>query len=196
MTVHPTSGGKNMSAKRNDPPNRRGSNTWILLLVLAVFVAGTAYWAVQRRASAPTEPGSVYVAAPEGAPAPAAAHDHSATAPAAMSDTVPSYFASAEAAQPYPAIVSPDKFWQPVVVRAYQVAREMPGTLAQQPCYCFCYRIGHRGLLDCFASDHGSACSVCIQEALLAERMQKEGRSAPQIREAIIRGDWRSVELN
>ena len=124
-------------------------------------------------------------------------HDPSAMAPAPSPETIPSYFASAEAAQPYPATLPPSQFPHPIIARAYQVAREIPGTLAQQPCYCFCYKTaGHRGLLDCYADLHGSACSVCIQEALLAEKLHKEGRSAAQIREAIIRGDWRSVELN
>jgi len=31
---------------------------------------------------------------------------------------------------------------------------------------------------------------VCIKEVLLANRLHKQGKTAAQIREAIIRGDW------
>jgi Protein of unknown function with PCYCGC motif len=118
-------------------------------------------------------------------------------APEVTGDTIPSYFASAEAAKPYPATLPPEQFPNPVVAHAYRVAQEIPGVLAQQPCYCYCYKTaGHRGLLDCWADLHGSACSVCIQEALFTEKLTKEGRTPAQIREAIIRGDWRTVELN
>jgi hypothetical protein len=167
-----------------------------MLLVLGVFIAGTVYWATQREAPETAPPASASATAPA-APPMMPMDAHSLMQPAVTPETIPSYFASAEAAQPYPATLPPSQFPHPIIARAYQVAKEIPGTLAQQPCYCYCSRTaGHRGLLDCFADLHGSACSVCIQEALLADKLQKEGRSASQIREAIIRGDWRTVELN
>ena len=213
MTNHPNPQGKKAASKparilagKHDhrAANQKSAN-WIVPLVLAVFVAGTMYWVVSSPATIPAPQTSTSPADPAQSSlnsSPVADHEaHSAMAPATASDpaseTIPSYFASAEAAQPYPATVPPQQFPNPVIAHAYRVAREIPGTLAQQPCYCACYRTaGHRGLLDCFASLHGAACSVCIQEALLAEKLQKEGRSASQIREAIIRGDWQSVALN
>jgi len=40
---------------------------------------------------------------------------------------------------------------------AYQVAREIPETLAQIYCYCRCDQtVGHRSLVDCFSDAHGS----------------------------------------
>jgi hypothetical protein len=219
MSVKQT--GEQKTSGTGDHSSKQGSNTWIIVLVLVGFVGGIGYWAVSNRSSTPPEPGSVYVAAPENspaarsgatsvppnaaptpAPAAGAPHDHSdpnhthAEMAPPSADTIPSYFASAEAARPFPRTVPPGNFWNPVVVRAYAAAQEIPGVLAQQPCYCFCYRIGHRGLLDCFASEHGSVCSVCIQEALLADQMTKQGRSPSQIREAIIRGEWREIALN
>ena len=40
---------------------------------------------------------------------------------------------------------------------AYQVAREIPQTLAQIYCYCRCDQsAGHRSLVDCFSDPHGA----------------------------------------
>jgi hypothetical protein len=36
---------------------------------------------------------------------------------------------------------------------------------------------------------------ICIKEVLLAYRMHKAGKKAPEIRQAIIRGDWQYEDL-
>jgi hypothetical protein len=71
---------------------------------------------------------------------------------------------------------------------AYQVAKEIPRTLAQLPCYCECDQAyGHKSLQTCFVDDHASHCSVCVDEALLAYKLQKEDKLSPdQVREKII----------
>lgn len=71
---------------------------------------------------------------------------------------------------------------------AYQVVREIPQTIAQLPCYCYCDEgFGHKSLYTCYESDHSAQCATCIQEALLAYRLQKEqGLTPEQIRERII----------
>ena len=71
---------------------------------------------------------------------------------------------------------------------AYRVAREIPQTLAQLPCYCHCDRsFGHKSLHTCFEDDHASQCAVCVDEALLAYKLQKEGKLTPEeIRTRII----------
>ncbi|HJT71120.1 MAG TPA: hypothetical protein VJ731_13050 [Terriglobales bacterium] len=38
-----------------------------------------------------------------------------------------------------------------------------------------------------------ATCNICIKEALLADRMHREGKSAEEIRAAIIHGDWANV---
>jgi Protein of unknown function with PCYCGC motif len=176
-------------ANKQPGPNPKSTSNWLVPLIVAVVVAGVFLWVRQQNQPAPQSSDST---------APAATSEPIASmAPEVTGDTVPSYFASAEAAKPYPATLPPEQFPNPIVAHAYQVAKEIPGTLAQQPCYCYCsITAGHRGLLDCYADLHASSCSVCIQEALLAEKLTKEGRSASEIREAIIRGDWRTVELN
>jgi hypothetical protein len=179
--------------KDQNPTGKKTSN-WIIPAIVALFVAGMVYWINQQNSVAPAQQPS--------ASAPAAASESTGpsvmmNAPEPTPETIPSHFGSAEAAKPYPKTLPPEQFPNPIIAHAYRVAQEMPGTLAQQPCYCYCYKTaGHRGLLDCYADLHASSCSVCIQEALLTEKLQKEGRSASQIREAIIRGDWRNVELN
>src|SRR5215210_2948621 len=71
---------------------------------------------------------------------------------------------------------------------AYQVAREIPQTLAQLPCYCYCDQgFGHKSLHTCFESDHSAHCATCVNEALMAYRLQKdEGLAPAQIRQRII----------
>ena len=70
--------------------------------------------------------------------------------PATQAGAVPVFFNRAEDAAPFPATLEPTNFRQADVREAYQTAKEIPGVLAQQPCYCYCQRKGHRGLLDCF----------------------------------------------
>ena len=71
---------------------------------------------------------------------------------------------------------------------AYRVAKEIPETLAQLPCYCYCDRgMGHKSLHSCFEDDHAAHCAVCVDEALLAYTLQKDSQMTPQqVREKII----------
>ncbi|HEV2803134.1 MAG TPA: CYCXC family (seleno)protein [Pyrinomonadaceae bacterium] len=71
---------------------------------------------------------------------------------------------------------------------AYAVVKEIPETIAQLPCYCHCDEgFGHKSLHTCFVDDHAAHCATCIEEALLAYRLQKEQKLTPtQIRERII----------
>lgn len=110
---------------------------------------------------------------------------------------VPPYFKSLKAAEPLPPVLPAERFkkW-PIVERAYALAARIPGVLAQEPCYCPCNReLAHRSLLDCYASDHTAGCSICVREAYLAYQLTKQGRTPAQIRQAIIHGDWKNVDL-
>ena len=71
---------------------------------------------------------------------------------------------------------------------AYKAAQEIPRTLAQLPCYCECDQAyGHKSLQTCFVDDHAMHCAVCVDEALLAYKLQKEEKLSPeQVREKII----------
>ncbi len=106
----------------------------------------------------------------------------------------PPYHKSAEDAEPLPQTLSPSQFTNPVIAEAYQIARDIPVVLAQQPCYCHCNReFGHTSLLDCFTSTHTAGCGICMGETFFAYRMTKEGKTPAEIREGIMRGDWKQT---
>jgi hypothetical protein len=102
---------------------------------------------------------------------------------------VPVYFERAEDAMPFPATLDPAEFKPGSVREAYQVAKEIPEVLVQQPCYCYCQNQGHRSLLDCYRTGHATSCDICMKEALLAGQMHREAKTPEQIRTAIIRGE-------
>ena len=85
-----------------------------------------------------------------------------------------------------PRTLAPEKF--PGKTRqAYQAARDIPQTLAQLPCYCYCDRgMGHKSLHSCFEDEHAAHCDVCVNEAIMAYGMQKQGATPAQIRAQII----------
>jgi len=99
---------------------------------------------------------------------------------------VPVYFSQVADAMPFPPTLDPSQFQISTIREAYSVAKEIPGVLAQQPCYCYCQRQGHRSLLDCFTSLHGTRCDICINEARLAGQLSRQGKTAEEIRAAII----------
>ena len=141
---------------------------------------------------------------PSSKPAPTAqnaGHDaHGASSPtapsAAMTPRIPDYVADLAAARPLPKTLSPAQFSNASVKAAYQIALEHPDVLAQQPCYCYCDTgFGHKSLLDCHIDSHSAECMVCMKEALLAGKMNKEGKNAEQIRAAIVRGEWKDIQV-
>ena len=71
---------------------------------------------------------------------------------------------------------------------AYQVAHDMPDVLDQLYCYCECDKhSGHRSLLSCYTDHHAANCDVCVNEALYAARMAKQGYKTAEIRREIDR---------
>ena len=118
----------------------------VKLLALAALTTG-----VLTAGCSPSEPETEWKPVPVQKPA----AESSASPTAAR--RVPPYHASAEAAKPIPQLVPAEYFRDyPLVARAYRIAAEIPGVIAQQPCFCYCDKIGHRSLLDCYASDHGA----------------------------------------
>jgi hypothetical protein len=100
---------------------------------------------------------------------------------------VPAYMTDPQALEKLGPTLPPEQFFGKAR-EAYQVAREIPETLAQLPCYCYCDEgHGHKSLHTCYESDHSAHCATCIQEALVAYRLQKqEGLTPSQVRERII----------
>ena len=79
---------------------------------------------------------------------------------------------------------------------AYELASKIPNVIYQQPCYCYCDRsMGHKSLHSCFEGTHGAECSTCLQELYYTYKMNKQGKSAQQIRAGIIKGDFKQIDL-
>ena len=75
-----------------------------------------------------------------------------------------------------------------VTARAYKAAMEIPEVLDSLHCYCECKKnFGHKSLLTCYVDRHAEHCSVCIDEAIMAHKLHKEGKNIVSIRKAVDR---------
>ena len=99
---------------------------------------------------------------------------------------VPAHYETAPGPNTLAPTLNPTKFIGKTR-QAYEVAGKIPATLAQLPCYCSCDEtVGHKSLQSCFVDEHAASCAVCVDEALLAYKLEKGGKTAEQIREQII----------
>src|SRR5271155_436533 len=99
-----------------------------------------------------------------------------------------------------PDILTKDQLWgadaqYPYQTHAYDLAAKIPVVLHQQPCYCYCDRMGHNSLHSCFENTHGARCSTCLKELYYSYQQHEKGKTAVQIRAGIIKGDWKSIDL-
>jgi hypothetical protein len=100
-----------------------------------------------------------------------------------------------------PPILGREQLWAgnaqyPFQTHAYELAAKIPAVLHQQPCYCYCDRgMGHNSLHSCFEGAHGAQCSICLKELYYSYSMNKKGKTAAQIRQGIIKGEWKQVDL-
>ena len=99
---------------------------------------------------------------------------------------VPAY-QSEESAKTLPPTLSPEMFTGEVRA-AYEVAKRIPETIAQLPCFCRCDRsMKHKSLHSCYVDDHAVRCGICINSAMKAYKLQLEKKMTPtQIREELI----------
>ena len=151
------------------------NKSWLLIAGIAIL--GLAAILMVNNKSTPQTPAS---------PAPVADHSHSPM-PATAAKTMPAHFQQAPARSTLGPTLPPEQFTGPVR-DAYRAAREIPQTIAQMPCYCHCDRgMGHKSLYSCFEDDHASHCATCVNEALLALKLEREGKLSPaQIRDKIV----------
>jgi Protein of unknown function with PCYCGC motif len=153
----------------------RGNGIWRFLSATALFGFALALVLVPQRAASKS---------PQAASSPQSTADES----------VPAYHAQAPLGA-LPATMNPELFTDPVVQNAYAIAAKIKKALYQQPCYCHCDRSqGHKSLLDCFASKHGSGCGTCIYEDFYTFEQSNKGKSAARIRAGIIKGEWKSID--
>ena len=114
---------------------------------------------------------------------------------------VPAYNAGPPAkGEKLPSILKKEQLWganaqYPFQTHAYELASKIPAVLHQQPCYCHCDRMGHNSLHSCFENTHGAECGTCLKELYYSYSQTKKGKTAAQIREGIIKGDWNQIDL-
>ena len=153
---------------------------WILIAGVALLVVA-AVWMVNS-ANNPSQVTPLKNTDQSVAQTPPPRHEHSTTA-----KTVPAHFEVPPSKSSLGATLDPNSFTG-ITRDAYRAAREIPVTLAQLPCYCHCDRgFGHKSLYSCFQDDHASHCDVCVREAVLALKLEKEQKMTPaQIRDTIV----------
>jgi hypothetical protein len=100
-----------------------------------------------------------------------------------------------------PAILTKADLWgsdaqYPFQTHAYELAAKIPIILHQQPCYCYCDRMGHNSLHSCFEGTHGAQCATCLKELYYSYVQYKKGKTAAQIRAGIIKGEWKQIDLD
>ena len=127
----------------------------------------------------------------------AAAPRHAAPRLEAQSaEPMPAFHAQAPKAE-LPPVMNPKLFDDILVQNSYVIASRIKKTLYQEPCYCHCDRSqGHSSLLDCFVSRHASACDICMREAFYSYEQGKKGKTASQIREGIVKGDFQQMDIS
>jgi Protein of unknown function with PCYCGC motif len=99
-----------------------------------------------------------------------------------------------------PPILTKADLWGPDAqhdyqTHAYELAAKIPNVIHQQPCYCYCDRMGHNSLHSCFENTHGAKCDICLKELYYTYQQNQKGKTAKEIRAGIIAGEWRQIDL-
>jgi len=99
-----------------------------------------------------------------------------------------------------PALLTKDQLWgdnaqYPFQTHAYELAAKIQPILYQQPCYCYCDRMGHKSLHSCFENTHGAQCATCMKELYYSYQEHQKGKTAAQIRKGIMAGGWKQIDL-
>ena len=111
-------------------------------------------------------------------------------------EPAPAYHAQAPQGA-LPQTMDPAAFTNAMVQNAYALAAKVRRVLYQQPCFCHCDRsIGHESLLDCYVGKHASVCDVCMKEAFYAYEQAMKKKTAAQIRDGILHGEWQQVDTS
>src|SRR5215213_5738490 len=149
---------------------------WLLIAGIALLLAGVVWLA---NSGTPNQTGS-------------STANHEASHPPIQPQTnaaqaIPAHYEHAPSRASLGPTLEPEKF-SGVTREAYRAVREIPQTIAQLPCYCHCDRgMGHKSLYSCFEDDHAAHCATCINEALLALKLEREQKLTPvQIRDRIV----------
>lgn len=154
----------------------------LVILGVAMIALGAVLLLKPGQSSNDNSPPSISKASPASNPT---SHVHS---PQASAKRVPAFYETPPST--LPATLAPDKFTGKTFA-AYKAVREIPKTIAQLPCYCYCDEAhGHKSLHSCYENEHASSCAVCVDEVLMAYQLEKEkGLKPNEIRKLIIEKD-------
>ncbi|HEY7697102.1 MAG TPA: CYCXC family (seleno)protein [Vicinamibacteria bacterium] len=176
---------------RQEPlPARTGGNA-VRWAAIAMVLLGTAFFLYATISMRPASSGSAV----------ASANDPGQAAVASAKDPGQKkkfrYFENPAEAHPLPVTLPPSHFQNQGIAGTYEIAKEIPEVLAQQPCLCGCDNASddHRSLLDCYIDEHASTCLVCMKEAVLAKQMTDAGKSASDVRDAILKHEFSEVSI-
>jgi hypothetical protein len=89
-----------------------------------------------------------------------------------------------------------ENFQYPWQKHVYEQVAKVGNVVYQLPCNCRCDRaLGHTSLRSCFETLHGTECSTCAREGLFAYQQTRLGKSPAEIRAAIARHEYESIDL-
>ena len=90
-----------------------------------------------------------------------------------------------------------EHFQYPWQIKVYKQAAMIGNVLYQLPCYCRCDRaLGHTSLRSCYETIHSTECSTCAKEGFFAYQQTRLGKTPAQIRAAIARHEYESIDLD
>lgn len=172
---------------REEPLSSRSGGSAVRLVAIGILIAGAAFFLYASRPEIPTPASSSVTSG----------HDHAQIAKDPGQTKEFRYFEDPAEAHPLPVTLPPSQFVNKGISNTYRIAKEIPEVLAQQPCLCGCDNTSddHRSLLDCYIDEHASTCMVCMKEAVLAEQMTDAGKSARDVREAILKHEFSNVSI-
>jgi len=163
------------------------------LMIASTFAAAmlTMTWVPSARseASATEVPSAKPEVSPKPSTTPQAASENAQSSngdPSGVGATDKSAAATDKPSVPgEPPVLDPNKFFGHAK-SGYAAAQLCPEICAKLFCYCGCDMTDdHDSLLDCFTTDHGVDCHICQEEALIALKMKREGKTMKQIQQAI-----------
>ncbi len=176
--------------RREETPPRAGGGGAVRWAAIGILVLGGAFFLYASLGQAPPSVSTSVATAGDG-------HDHAARPKDPGQTQKFRYFEDPAEAHPLPVTLPPSQFINKGIANSYRIAKEIPEVLAQQPCLCGCDNTSddHRSLLDCYIDQHASTCLVCMKEAVLAEQMTDAGKSAREVRDAILEHKFSEVSI-
>jgi hypothetical protein len=171
---------------------KKSSLSPVVFLIFGIVIIGFAAFVLLRDQPKAETKHETHAEQPQSAPEPGepimpdpATNIASSTQPEPTNEfRVPAFHQNVDALT-LPPVMDPSTV-APEARAAYTIVKNKPKLIAQLPCFCYCERWGHGSLHDCFVTEHAVTCDVCMNEAIQADKMDREGVPAAEIRETIV----------